>query len=280
MTILVTGATGTVGGEVVRQLGRRGVRPRALSRRDVEIPGADAVRGDLVRPESVPLDGVTALFLVAAIEEPDPAALVRDLLTRASGVERVVFLSSDAVAAQRAGSCETHEAVERAIEEISPQWTHVRPGEFMSNKLVWARTIKEEDVVRAAYPDALGAPVHEGDIAEVAVHALTEDGHHGQAYRLSGPELLTHRQQAEAIGRGLGRTIGFEALTYRQQRETLIRDVGLPYDVAEYLMGYFAQHNEEPPPLTDDFERITGRKGRTLADWAADHAGELAQTAP
>lgn len=278
MTILVTGATGNVGRWVVDRLVEEGAEFRALTRNPdrAGLPaGVDVVKGDLARPAELPLAGVTAVFLLAVLESDDTAGLARDLLANAPDLRRVVFLSSDAVTVRRPGSYELHLSVEQVIEAAGLEWTHLRPGEFMSNKLMWAGTIKQDDVVRYAYPDALGSPVHEADIAEVAVRALLDDGHAGHAYSLTGPELLTHRQQAEAIGEGLGRPIRFEAQTYGQARAALIRDVGLPWSIAEYVLGYAAQHNEEPPALSPDFERVVGRPGRTLARWAADHAAEL-----
>ncbi|XVS63759.1 SDR family oxidoreductase [Actinosynnema sp. CA-299493] len=280
MTILVTGATGTTGGAVVRQLAAAGVPVRALTRnparaRGVLPAGVEVVGGDLTRPGELPLAGVTAAFLLAAIESDDAVAHAREFLASAPDLRRVVFLSSSAVTVRRPGSYELHHDVERVVEASGVAWTHVRPGEFMANKMVWARTIREEDVVRAPFPESVGAPVHEDDVAEVAVHALLRDGHAGKAYTLSGPEALTHVEQAAAIGRGLGRPIRFERLTYGQARATLIRDEGLPYDVAEYLLGYMAQHNEEPASVTPDYTTVTGNPGRTLTTWAADHSPTL-----
>ncbi|WP_367135176.1 SDR family oxidoreductase [Saccharothrix sp. HUAS TT1] len=274
MTILVTGATGTIGGAVVRQLAAAGVPVRALTRNPAKavLPsGVEVVGGDLTRPREVPLAGVTAVFLLAAIESDDAAAHAAELLAGAPDLRRVVFLSSSAVTVKRPGSYELHHDVERVVEASGVEWTHVRPGEFMANKLVWARTIKASDVVRAPFPESVGAPVHEDDVAEVAVHALLREGHAGKAYTVSGPEALTHVEQAAAIGRGLGRPIRFERLTYGQARASLIRDEGLPYDVAEYLLGYMAQHAEEPATVTPDFTTVTGHPGRTLSTWAADH---------
>lgn len=278
MTILVTGATGTIGRAVVAQLATAGVRFKALTRNPAraDLPaGVEVVAGDLTRPEELPLAGVTAVFLLAVLESEDPAAHAKAFLDHAPDLRKVVFLSSNAVTCERPGSYEDHRAVERVIEESGVAWTHVRPGEFMSNKMIWARGVREHGVVRAPFPDAVGAPVHEADVAEVVVHALLHEGHAGRAYTLSGPEALTHRQQAEAFAEGLGRPIGFERLTYGQARAALIRDEGLPWDIAEYLMGYMAQYNEEHPEVTPDFELVTGRRGRTLARWAADHAADL-----
>ncbi|MBP2339191.1 uncharacterized protein YbjT (DUF2867 family) [Saccharothrix coeruleofusca] len=273
--ILVTGATGTVGRCVVEQLAALGEPVRALTRnpsRATFPTGVEVVGGDLTKPAELPLDDVTAVFLLAAL---DSEAVAEHAAALAERVPRVVFLSSSAVAVRRPGSYETHEAVEKAIEQSGAEWTHLRPGEFMANKLVWASSIKSANVVRAAYPDAIGVPIHEADIAEVAVLALRSPDHAGQAYFLTGPEALTHREQAAAIGRGLGREIGFETLTYGQARAALIRDAGLPWDIAEYLMGYQSEHAQEPPSVSPVFERVTGHQGRTLTQWAADHAAEL-----
>lgn len=278
MTILVTGATGTIGRAVVEQLVAAGVPVRALTRDPAraDLPaGAEVVAGDLTRPADLPLAGVTAAYLIAVVESDEAAAHAEAFLAAAPDLRRVAFLSSSAVTARRPGSYELHRDVERVVEASGVAWTHVRPGEFMSNKLVWARGIREDDAVRAPFPDSVGAPVHEADVAEVVVHALLHDGHERRAYTLSGPEALTHRQQAEAFARGLGRPIRFERLTYGQARAALIRDEGLPYDVAEYLLGYMAQHAEEPADVTPDFTEVTGRRGRTLAEWAADHAADL-----
>ncbi|MEV0678334.1 NAD(P)H-binding protein [Actinosynnema sp. NPDC050436] len=283
MTILVTGATGNVGRQVVGRLVTEGVPFRALTRNPDKagLPaGVETVKGDLARPSELPLDGITSVFLLAVLDADDAAGLARQLLAAAPDLRRVVFLSSDAVTARRPGSYELHLAVEQAVEAAGVEWTHLRPGEFMANKMMWAGDVRAHDAVRWAFPDAPGSPVHEADIAEVAVRALLDGGHAGRAYSLTGPELLTHRQQAEAIGRGLGRPIRFEALTYGRARAALIRDVGVPSDVAEYVLGYAAQHNEEPPAVSPDFERVVGRRGRTLADWARDHAAELSPARP
>lgn len=285
MTILVTGATGTVGRHVVDRLVAAGRPVRALTRNPetAGLPeGGDVVKGDLNRPGDLAFDGVRSVFLVAGLFDPEHATdLAEAFVSRAvaAGVARIVSLTSSGVTTGRGGYYEMLHAVEQVVEKTGVTWTHVRPGEFAVNKLdVWCESIRRESVVRNAYPDGVGVPIHEADIADVAAIALLEDGHAGRAYDLTGPEALTHRQQAEAIGAGLGRAIAFEGLTYGQARRAYI-EAGFPAEIAEFVLGYQAEYAEEPPSVSPTFEQVTGRKGRTLAQWAADHAAELAPAA-
>ncbi|MFI6508728.1 NAD(P)H-binding protein [Streptosporangium sp. NPDC050855] len=279
MRILVTAATGTVGRIVVDRLLAAGRTVRALTRNPdrAGLPGAaEVVAGDLTDADAVErvLEGVDHAYLVPGVVDLDASRLFADRAARA-GVRRIVTLTSSAVTVRRPGNHETLHRAEQAVEAAVPEWTHVRPGEFAVNRLdFWGPSIRAENVVRNAFPDALGVPIHEADIAEVAVAALVEDGHAGRTYTLSGPEALSHRRQAAAIGDGLGREIRFEALTYGQARRAYI-EAGLPMEIAEYVLSYQAEYAEEPPEVSPDVERVLGRPGRTLARWAADHAADL-----
>ncbi|MFM9369987.1 NAD(P)H-binding protein [Streptomyces sp. Da 82-17] len=281
MTILVTGATGTVGRIVVDRLLDAGRKVRALTRAPsaARLPeGVEVVAGSFAEPGGA-LDGVEgAYFLAGGLDPASAAEQAEAFVARAvrGGAHRMVTLTSSAVAVRRPGSYESLLAAEQAVEAAELEWTHVRPGEFAGNKLaVWGESIRAESTVRSAFPDAVGVPVHEADIADVAVAALLEDGHAGRAYSVSGPEALTQREQAAAVGEGLGRELRFEPLTYGQARAAYIRG-GIPADIAEYLLGYQAEYAEEPPRVEPDVQRVLGRPGRSLAEWAADHAEELA----
>ncbi|MFI6501113.1 NAD(P)H-binding protein [Nonomuraea typhae] len=282
MTILVTGATGTVGRIVVDRLLEAGQHVRALTRNPATagLPAAaEMVTGDLAGAAAA-LDGVDRVYYLAGVLDPDPdlageqaGAFARQAL--ASGVTRVVTLTGQAVTVRRPGSYEMLRAIEEAIEVSGLDWTHVRPGEFAVNKLdLWGESIRAEGVVRSAFPEALGVPIHEADIAEVAVAALLEDGHAGRAYSLSGPQALSHREQAAAVGEGLGRDLRFEPLTFGQARAAAI-EAGIPPEIADYMLGYQAEYAEEPPEVLADVEQVLGRPGRTLAQWAADHRADL-----
>ncbi|OLT28820.1 NmrA family transcriptional regulator [Actinomadura sp. CNU-125] len=288
MTVLVTGATGHVGRRVVERLVRAGAQVRAMTRRPdraAVLPGGvDVVRGDLDVPSSLTaaLRGVERMYLfpVAATAADVAGAAV------AAGVRRIVTLSSGAVE----GGYDTgfHLPVERAVEASGAAWTHVRPGEFMLNKLwLWGASIRAGDVVRDPYPDAAWCPVHEDDIADVAAAALLEDGHAGRAYMLNGPEFLTHREQVRLIGDAVGRDVRFERVTPVQARDDYRRQGGFAAENADFLLG-FESYSGEPADPADrsavdlsalgplpTARDVTGRPARTFAQWARDHADDF-----
>lgn len=273
---MVTGATGNVGRHVVAGLLRAGERVRAVTRspeRAALPAGVEVVRGDLADPESFAnaFAGVSRMFvfplaylapvLRSMADVAETTGLVK--VAAAAGVRRMVML----------GSSDSLFGMERAVESSGCEWTILRPGEFAVNKLDhWAPMIRAGDVVRAAYPDASGVPVHEADIAEVAVRALLGDGHHGRRYELTGPQTLTLREQAAAIAAGIGRPVRFEEVTPERSRAELV-GLGLPADVVDHMI---LAHPADPPPVSPAFEEVTGRRGRTLAEWAADHAADFA----
>jgi uncharacterized protein YbjT (DUF2867 family) len=287
MRVLVTGATGHVGRIVVEQLVSAGVVVRAMTRRPDQAhfpPAVETVAGDLTDPAALApvLAGVDRMYL---FPEPRTARDVVDLARRA-GVGRVVVLSSAAVTSGLDTSF--HLPVEQAVEELSPEWTHVRPGEFMLNKLfLWGPGIRAEGVVYEPYPEAAWWPVHERDVADVAVAALLQHGHEGKAYDLSGPELLTRREQVAAIATATGRDVRLEVVTPEHARERYRRQGGFAAANADFLLGFtdYSGNPREPtsvsyPTVTTagprpTARRVTGNPARTFAQWAQDHADDL-----
>ncbi|MEU0518183.1 NAD(P)H-binding protein [Streptosporangium sp. NPDC006007] len=284
MTILVTGATGNVGRLVVRRLAEAGEDVRVLTRapETASFPeGVQVVQGDLTRPETVrpALEGVERMYLFPV------TTTAREVVGLAgkAGVRRIVTLSSGAVT--MGVDTDFHLPVERAVEESGLEWTHVRPGEFMLNKLwLWGPSIRAESVVRDPFPEMAWYPVHEEDTADVAAAALLEDGHDGAAYTLNGPGPITRREQVDAIGSAIGRAIRFEVVTPEQARELYRRQGGFAAQNADFLLGFadysgaetdleavveFAPAAPGPMPTA---EQVTGRPARTFAEWAHDHA--------
>ncbi|WP_217560488.1 NAD(P)H-binding protein [Paenibacillus sp. GbtcB18] len=268
MTLLVTGATGTVGRHVVTQLVQKGKQVRAVSRNPAKanLPdGVEVVAGDLNAPETLQaaLEGVKGLFLITSSDEPNATLDTQPKvieLAELAGVKRVTVLVGY-----------EEGPVEEALKNSGMEWTLVKPGEFMANILVdWQESIRSEGVVQEAFGDALSARVHEADIAAVFVAALTENGHHRHSYILTGPESLSRREAVRTISEGIGKDIEFVELTEEQVRQNW-RDQG--YE--EGAIEFFVLMGKNPPAIghtvVPTIEQVTGRPARTLAEWVSEH---------
>ncbi|HEV3173466.1 MAG TPA: NAD(P)H-binding protein [Actinocrinis sp.] len=276
---LVTGATGNVGRHVLTQLLTQGHKVRALSRRPdkaawpIEV---EVVAGDLTDRTALAaaLSGVEAAFLLAAPGcGPDFAAAAES-----AGVGRVVLMSSgavgDASAEVRASAIAAYHAeVEHALQASRLEWTFLRPGAFAANSLGWASQTKTGDVIRGAYAEATSAPIHEADIADAAVAALTRDGHGGQAYRLTGPDSLTNAELARILGQTLGRPIAYQELPPEQVRAAMTGHVPAP--IVDSLLAIWAASVGRPAEVTSDVEKVTGHPARSFSAWVADHAQDF-----
>ncbi|MFC4913798.1 NAD(P)H-binding protein [Actinomadura gamaensis] len=278
MTILVTGATGAVGRHLVATLLARGAAPRALTRKpdDAGLPaGVHVVAGDLadagtLGPEV--FDGVDRAFVFPA---PGVEAFVEAAVAR--GVHRFTVLSSLAAAEEfprdRGSASQVHHAaVEKAVTARTGAWTILRPGTFANNLLSWAWQIRSGAPIRAPHLASAQAPIHEYDIAEAAAETLLSDDRLGAAIPLTGPEALTRSEQVAVIGRTLGREIPLVEITPEEFRAETARFI--PEPVLKMLLDYW--HDtltvpDVPRPVT----AVTGRPGRTLAEWAADHRADF-----
>jgi uncharacterized protein YbjT (DUF2867 family) len=261
MTILVTGATGKVGGQVVRQLVSRGVKVRALVRdpATARLPsGVDVVQGDLTNVDSSLFSGVDKVFLVWPFFNVDALPPVLDLLP-----PRVVYLSSE-------GNTPWADAAEELIRARGLQWTFLRPTGFAGNTLEFAGQIRSHGVVQAAFGKLARPYIHEFDMAAVGVRALTEDGHVGKSYSLSGPEYVTQEEAVRIIGEVTGRPVRFDELTPAQGQEQL-RAAGWPEELVTSASGAWAQMLAAPEPITSTVEDVTGVPARTYRQWVTDH---------
>jgi uncharacterized protein YbjT (DUF2867 family) len=273
MTIVVTGATGTVGRLVVRQLIDAGQKVRAVTRNPADAgfrTPVEIVGADLDVPESLTraFTGAEGLFLLS---RPATAVAVARLAERC-GVGRIVTLSS-ILADSEPESALHHLAVEKAVEAVGVEWTHIRPGMFAANLLNWAETIRRTGVVREPYADAAQTPIHEADIAAVSVAALLHNEHAGKKYPLTGPQTLTKPEQLMAIGAGIGRKLGFEEIEPDDWRNQKIDSV--PAFVQDFLLGIWARSTTTPEPVLTTVADVTGRPAHTLTEWATDHAADF-----
>jgi uncharacterized protein YbjT (DUF2867 family) len=278
MVTVVFGPGGNVGRHVVSGLNSVGVPVRLVSRHPerAALPvRADVVTADLDHPEtlSAALDGAQNVFLYARPARIDGFVAAAE----SAGVRHVVLLSSAAVLhgdPMSSPIAAMHSVVESALEKSDLAWTFLRPGMFATNTLaLWGESIREKGVVRLPYPDARTAPVHEKDVAALAVTALTSPGHFGRAYPVSGPESLSLRRQVHHIAEAVGRGITVEVTTVDQARAEL--RTTLPPAAVEGVLAGWQAGTTAPPQQDTTIEQVTGRPARTFAQWAHDHASDF-----
>jgi len=276
--ILIVGATGTVGRHVGASLIAAGAQVRALVRNPetAHLPSQiEVARGDLTVPASLeePLKGVAAVFLVwtAAPESIDP--VVQRIAEKA---QRIVFLSAPLKTPhpffqQPNPIRRLAEKIEHLIAQSGLQWTFLRPGIFAANALRWwAPQIRAGNTVRWPYLTASTSPIHERDIATVAVHALCENKHAGTEYVLTGPQSLTQREQVLTIGRAIGRKLRVEEMTADEARREWTAAMWPP-SVVDMLLDAWAAATGQPAFISTTFEEITGVKPQTFLSWVIDH---------
>jgi uncharacterized protein YbjT (DUF2867 family) len=281
-SVLVTGATGHIGSEVVSQLRGTGCRVRAMSRnpRSPALPAdVEAVRGDLSVPDTLDacLKGIDSVFLVWT----GPLAAAAPAIERIGAHARqIVLLTSPhrtphPFFQQPNGLRIVHAGVEQLIEASQLRWTFLPPGPFALNcRHWWAPQIRNADVVHWFYADAATAPVHERDIAAVAVRTLLDEGHDGREHVLTGPASLTQREQVEIIGAAIGRPLRFEELSRESARERMLAMM-FPPPVADMLLDAYAAAVDQPALVTSAVLEVTGTAARSFRDWAIDHAGDF-----
>jgi len=272
MTILVMGATGSVGRRLVDRLVESGQQVRAMTRdasRAEGLPAGVEVRsGDFERPETLPavFDGVDSAYLFS-----DPGT-ARTVLSHAkeAGIRRIAALSS--IMADEQDGAEVRNPVEEAVRDSGLDWTILRPGPFSANaRNWWAYPIRAFGMVRWVYPEARLAPIHEEDVAAVAAAALLDDSHTGRRYTLSGPEALTQTEQVRIIGKEIDRNIPFEEISPDEAR-AMLTGVGVPDEIVGKLIDLLARMRETEPAVEPTVEQITGRPARTFAEWVSDNA--------
>ena len=274
--ILITGANGVVGRHVLELLLQDGTAVAAVTRGPDSAPlpdGVEVVSGDLFRPQWLEpaLKGVEALQISPRATGPG----LGELLTLAveQGVQRVVLLSATTVEhpAGEARFAAQFARAEDLVRRSGMKWTVLRLADFAANALAWAPQIKAGDVVRGAYGCAATSPIHEADIAAVAVQALRDGAHAESVHTLTGPQSLDQYEKVRLLGAAIGRTLTFQELPPDQVRQGMLAQ-GLPEEVPARLLGSLADYSERPGPTTSTVEDLLGRPASTFADWARDNA--------
>jgi uncharacterized protein YbjT (DUF2867 family) len=280
--ILITGATGNVGRKLAEQLSAQKVPFRAMVRSKNGAGGlsaledAEVVIGDFDDAKTVAnaLKGVERAFLLTNSSEraeTQQSAFV-EIACRA-GVRHIVKLSQWAASPDSpVRFLRYHAAVERKMRESGIAYTFLRPNLFMQGLLAFRETIIGQGRFFAAAGDAKISSVDVRDIAAAAAAALTQDGHEGRTYDLTGPEALSHGEMAEKLSEVLGRRIQFVDVPPEAMREMLI-SVGLPVWQADGLIEDYAHYSRgEASEVSTGVQDATGEPPRSFDDFARDYA--------
>ncbi|WP_328401708.1 NAD(P)H-binding protein [Nocardia sp. NBC_00403] len=262
--IVVTGATGNVGGELVQILTAAGEDVVAVSRRPGLLPdGVPHRAADLGDPDGLraAFDGADALFLLVAGNDPDAILGI----AKEKGVRRVVLMSSQGVGTRPAAY--GHAAMfEAAVRGCGLDWTILRSGGLDSNAFAWAESIRADRTAAAPF-GSVGLPtVDPADVAAVAAATLREDGHAGRTYELTGPELVTPRDRAAAIGAALGTPVRYVEQTRDEARAQML--TFMPEPVVDGTLAILGDPLPAEQRISPDVAHVLGRAPHTFADWA------------
>ncbi|WP_405058129.1 NAD(P)H-binding protein [Kribbella sp. NBC_01505] len=278
MTTLVIGARGAIGRYVVDGL-RAADLPVRASVRDLAkadfAPEVEVVQADLTRPDTLDraLDGIAQVFLYA-----DPGSATDfGKAAVAAGVERVVLLSSGSVLLPWATSnpiAVDHRVTEGLLTDAGLNLVPIRPLVLANNALNWAPSIRERRTVELVHPGSLAAPIHERDIAAVAVAALRGADPAVVSALLTGAEPVTLRDQVDRIAEVIGEPIRIEELDECQARDTF--GAGEAPETVDAIL-HFMRRGTEPDgwAMTPVAEQILGRKPVPFASWARDHEADF-----
>jgi len=272
-TILVVGATGTVGSSVVETLAKGGHRVRAATRDPAKAKGAEGVRFDYGDPSTFrpALEGAEGIFLLSPVGHANSHGLVAPFLAEAtrSGAPIVTMTAAgveydDAVPLRK---------IELDVERSGAPHVFLRPSWFNQNfDTFWYPTIQSDGVIALPAADAKTAFIDARDIGEAAAAVLTNPAHYGKAYTLTGPEALTYAEAAAILSDVAGRTIRYEPIDDTRFAAAL-GAAGLPPDYAGLLVALFGFVRQGAASQVDpSLATILGRAPRTLKDYARDYA--------
>ena len=275
--ILITGASGTVGREVVKALDGRGVRIRAGYRSHPQkVPaGVESVALDYDRPETIrpALEGVETLFLLSNTIAPE-ASVVDE--AKKAGVKRIVKLSVFRADEEEFTFARGHRAVEKHIEASGLLWTFLRPNGFMQNVVNYmGETIRSQSAIYSSAGHGAVSTIDARDIGAVGARVLTASGHAGKAYELTGPVAITYGHVAETLSSVLGRPIKYVPITHEQYKQAAMA-AGTPEPYADALVDlnrYYAEGKASR--VSPAVKQITGRDPIPFEPFARDYADRL-----
>lgn len=282
MKVLATGGTGSVGGNVVKELLKRGAEVRVLSRKQPEegkLPsGVEIALGDLLDPVSVEqaMGGVDKLFLLNAVVADElTQALIAYGIAKRIGLKHVTYLSVFKVQEFRdVPHFASKLAVEGALREFGVPYTILRPGYYMQNDI----GLKDALTGPGIYPMPIGttgiAAADMRDIAEAAAISLTEEGHEEQTYDIVAPSLISGPGNAALWGKLLGKEIKYTGHDFDQWEKGM--RARMPswsaFDLRMMLQGYFDRGFASTETEVARLSKLLGHTPRSYEDFATETA--------
>jgi uncharacterized protein YbjT (DUF2867 family) len=289
--LLITGATGLNGRAAVDEFVRRGRGVRVLVRNadragDLgRLAGVEVVEGDLLRPRTLTpaLEGVERALLISSAD----AAMVEAQCTfvdaaRAAGVKHVIKFSGlesgIGFDPDNFRFTRNHKQVERYLEASGIAWTHLQPSQFMQVYLREARSVAARGELVLPAGQIRLSPVDVRDIAQVAFHLLTTDGHEGRSYPMTGPQALTMSEIAATIAQATGKQVAYVSITPEERREAMLA-AGVPGGFAEDLYDQAIERLKHPESRVSlKTHQTFGVRPTTFAEFAAHHAADFAES--
>src|SRR5215813_8720169 len=282
--ICVTGAGGTVGSEVIKQLeaSKTPFRAAFFSENKASAArsrGIDAVTIDYNKPETLEaaFQGCDKLFLLGPnVENQTQLELNAVEAARIAGVRHIVKLSALGADHEDFLLAKIHRPVEKAIQSSGLAWTILRPNGYMQNVVTYlSDTIKSQGAFYTASGDGKISHVDVRDLAAVAVKALKEPGHEGKVYSLTGPEALTYDEIAKELSKALGRTINHVNLSPSDLKNGMLA-TGTPEWFTDMLLDLERYYREQRASvITGDIKKVIGKDPIKFEQYARDYATSL-----
>jgi len=280
--ILVTGATGLNGSEIVRRLSASNIAVRALIRNPAKaatlpsLPNVEIVEADMARPETLagPLRGVGKAMLISSSDAAMLDVQANFIAAAAkAGVKHVVKLSGIMPELDSAFRfARMHGEAEKRLEASGMAYTHLRAGEFMPAYFRQVPNIVAKGAIFLPMENAKIASIDVGDIADVAIAALTKPGHEGKIYPITGPEALTMAEIADRLSSATGKPIRYINVAPEDARKAQLA-AGMPPYLVDALVELFAERRAGKESNVSPFvEKILGRPPTSFAEFAKRNA--------
>ena len=280
--IMVTGATGTVGSLLIPNLTNLGADVRALVRDEskaqgLKDAGVEVVVGDLDKPDTLDAGfrGVDKIFLITA---PNP-----NQVTQANnGIEAAKRNGNPFLARLSSGAtrdtpgalpliAEQHAEIDRRVKASGLPYNLLQPHFFMQNTMMSAQTVASDGAVYIPFEEGKIGMIDARDIADVAVKVLTEDGHEGKEYNLTGPASISFGDVAAALSMALGKQVNYVNVPLEAAREGII-GMGMSEWFGDAMVGVFQTLRRYGDFTTPDVENVTGHPAGSYETFARDFA--------